>query len=340
MEKIQNPLISGNYHRDLGRLYFSAEVGVMLEKYKKLAAERLDARYIAFIDETYLEPSTTAGGFYAFSACVVDALHVSPVRATFMKRLYKDLSASKETGTNPDYPAIRYHFTEANGSKNPARPWYTSENNTKAYRTIGALQDNMRHYVFVSYIAPEGNKTKRSQVVEQNRAQVLASMLMYLNQHEDYPVDVAVIESRFRSKGPTQDALDDKVIEDLKRADLLPSSFGHIHTTATIEPLLIISDGTGWAYRRLQLNGEANHLKGARIQQTVIDAHSLMPLSYELPRHAVPIAVCPNWQISPAQKKCNSLDYYMMGYVQANNLQADPAIRNAHAVIGATQASY
>ena len=340
MEKNQNPLISGNYHRDLDRLHSSTEVGVMLEKYKKLAAERLDARYIAFIDETYQEPSATAGGFYAFSACVVDARHVSPVRAAFMKRLYKDLSASKESGTNPDYPAVRYHFTEANGSKKPARPWYTSENNAKAYRTIGALRDNMRHYIFVSYIAPESNKTKRSQVVEQSRAQVLASMLMYLNRHEDHPVDVAVLESRFRSKGPTQDALDDKVIEDLKRADLLPSSFGHIHTTATIEPLLIISDGTGWAYRRLQLKGEANHLKDANIQQAVIDAHSLTPLSYEMSQHALSIANSPNTQISPAQEKRNSLDYYMMGYIQTNNLQTDPTMRNAHAVIGATQASY
>lgn len=337
MEKTQKPLISGKYHRDLGRLHFSAEVGVALEKYKKLAAERLDARYIAFIDETYQEPSTTAGGFYAFSVCVVDAQHVSPVRAAFMKRLYKDLSASKESGTNPDYPAVRYHFTEANGSKKPARPWYTSENNAKVYRTIGALQDNMRHYVFVSYLAPESNKTKRSQVVEQSRAQVLASTLMYLNRHEDHPVDVAVLESRSRSKSPTQDALDDKVIEDLKRADLLPSSFGHIHTTATIEPLLIISDGTGWAYRRLQLKGEASHLKNAHIQQTVIDAHSLTSLSYELPRHAVPIATRPNWQISPAQKNHDSLDYYMLGYIQTNNLQTDPTMRNAHAVIGATQ---
>lgn len=328
-------IISGNYHRTLKESALSTENRTKLSKYEKWAKKQGKSRYIAFIDETYLDPSVKAGGFYAFTVCVVDALRVSPTRATFMKRLYKDLSASKEGGTNPDYPAVRYHFTEANGSKNPARPWYTRENNAKVYSAIGELQGGIQHYIFVAYIDPESNQAKRHQIVEQTRAQVLSSTLLYLSRHNTTPVDVAIFESR----SAREDASDNAVIENLKEAGQLPKSFDHIHTTATIEPLLIISDGTGWAYRRLQLNGEANHLKGARIQQTVIDAHSLTPLSYELPRNAVPIAAHPNLQISPAQKKHNSLDYYMMGYIQANNLQIDPTIRNAYAVIGATQVS-
>mgnify|MGYP000001783747 FL=1 len=39
--------------------------------------------------------------------------------------------------------------------------------------------------------------------------------------------------------------------------------------------VVYLSDGTGWAYRGLQLKGEASRLKDAHIQQTVIDAHKL-----------------------------------------------------------------
>lgn len=326
-------IASGKYYREMNNAKLEDEERAWLRKYEQWANNHNNARHVAFIDETYYAPTEKAGGFYAFSVCVVETRRTIPTRSSFMKGLYKDLRASRDSrdsGRNPNYPAVWYHFTKSNaGDGNPV-PWCIPASNPKVYNIIGGLHEGVHHYLMVAYIDPEGDKEVRRQLMERTRAKVLTSTLLYLNQHDTTPVDVAILESRSAS----EDLNDDEVIKKLKEAKQLPKSFSHIHTNATIEPLLIICDGTGWAYRRLLLRGEAKRLQDAKIQQTVLDAYSLDPLSYDPSQYAASTGTCPNTEISPAQRRRKSRDYYMLGYNQANKWHANPTVLNAHRVIG------
>lgn len=323
-------IAGGKYYREMNNPRLKDEDRAWLRKYEQWANNHNNARHVAFIDETYYAPTEKTGGFYAFSVCVVETRRTIPTRSSFMKGLYKDLRASRDSGRNPNYPAVWYHFTKSNAGHGEPFLWYIPESNPKVYNIIGGLRDGVHHYLMVAYIDPEGDEDTRRRLMEQTRAKVLASTLLYLNQHDTTPVDVAILESRSAS----EDLKDDEVIKNLKKAGQLPKSFSHIHTNATIEPLLIICDGTGWAYRRILLRGEAKRLQDAKIQQTVLDAYSLAPLSYDPSQHAASTGTCPNTAISPARRRRKSRDYYMLGYNQANNRQANPTVLNAHAVIG------
>ena len=258
------------------------------------------ASHIAYIDETYLEPEDSKHGFYAISAFVLEANRVAPTRENVMRDLYDMVELSGVR--NKEYPRVFYHFTAGVAEDSPervGRPWLTDRNNTKLLEAIGNMPAG-EHYLFTDYYIPHASdKAQLEQNMEEARGRALAPALLFLNQK--YPGIAVVFESRNikinakktdtkeeakdneskkESKEQDFDKYDKQGIERLKNTGLLPENFSYTHISPTIDPNLIVPDGTGWGNRRMQINGEAERLTQSGIKQITLDAYSLYPIQF------------------------------------------------------------
>lgn len=244
--------------------------------YIKFLKQNSRANHVAYIDETYLKPTPVQHGFYSISAFVVDSNYLPPVRENMIGTLRDMVDFSG--GINNDDPRVYYHFTEAHKGNKPDRPWLTDFNNGELLATIGNFSAG-QHYLFTDYYIPyDSNDVQLEQNMEEARGRALAPTLLFLNQK--YPGIVVVFESRNTDKDQTKDDPDKEGIERLKQTGLLPKSFSYTHISPSIDPALIAPDGTGWANRRMQINGEAERLTQAGIKQITLDAYSLHPIQF------------------------------------------------------------
>lgn len=289
--------LSSAYHRRLSNSRPSRYHREELEKYEQWMQDNSKASHIAYIDETYLEPKDSKHGFYAISAFVLEANRVAPTRENVMRDLYDMVELSGVR--NKEYPRVFYHFTEAHKGNIPNRPWLTDRNNAKLLATVGNMPAG-QHYLFTDYYIPHSsNKAELEQNMEEARGRALAPALLFLNQK--YPGIAVVFESRNikintkktdtkeevkdneskkESKEQDFDKYDKQGIERLKNTGLLPKNFSYTHISPTIDPNLIVPDGTGWGNRRMQINGEAERLTQADIKQITLDAYSLHPIQF------------------------------------------------------------
>lgn len=305
--------LSSAYHRRLSNSRPSRYYREELEKYEQWMQDNSKASHIAYIDETYLEPEGSKHGFYAISAFVLEANRVAPTRENVMRDLYDmvELSGAR----NKEYPRVFYHFTAGVAEDSPervGRPWLTDRNNTKLLEAIGNMPAG-EHYLFTDYYIPHSsNKAQLEQNMEEARGRALAPALLFLNQK--YPGIAVVFESRNikinakktdtkeeakgneskkeskeevkgnkskkESKEQDFDKYDKQGIERLKNTGLLPKNFSYTHISPSIDPNLIVPDGTGWGNRRVQINGEAERLTQAGIKQITLDAYSLHPIQF------------------------------------------------------------
>lgn len=248
--------------------------------YIKFLKQNSRANHVAYIDETCLKPTPAQHGFYSISAFVVDSNYLPPVRENMIGTLRDMVDFSG--GINNDDPRVYYHFTEAHAGKDPNRPWLTDLNNGELLATIGNFSAG-QHYLFTDYYIPyNSNDVQLEQNMEEARGRALAPTLLFLNQK--YPGIAVVFESRNTNKDQTKDDPDKEGIERLKQTGLLPKNFSYTHTSPSIDPALIAPDGTGWANRRMQINGEAERLTQAGIKQITLDAYSLHPIQFG-PQH-------------------------------------------------------
>lgn len=302
--------LSSAYHRRLSNSRSSRYYREELEKYEQWMQDNSKASHIAYIDETYLEPKDSKHGFYAISAFVLEANRVAPTRENVMRDLYDMVELSGVR--NKEYPRVFYHFTEAHKGNIPNRPWLTDRNNAKLLEAIGNMPAG-EHYLFTDYYIPHSsNKAQLEQNMEEARGRALAPALLFLNQK--YPGIAVVFESRNikinakktdtkeeakdneskkeskeetknneskkESKEQDFDKYDKQGIERLKNTGLLPKNFSYTHISPTIDPNLIVPDGTGWGNRRMQISGEAERLTQADIKQITLDAYSLHPIQF------------------------------------------------------------
>lgn len=305
--------LSSAYHRRLSNSRPSRYHREELEKYEQWMQDNSKASHIAYIDETYLEPEDSKHGFYAISAFVLEANRVAPTRENVMRDLYDMVELSGVR--NKEYPRVFYHFTAGVAEDSPervGRPWLTDRNNTKLLEAIGNMPAG-EHYLFTDYYIPHSsNKAQLEQNMEEARGRALAPALLFLNQK--YPGIAVVFESRNikinakktdtkeeakdneskkeikeetkdneskkENKEQDFDKYDKQGIERLKNTGLLPKNFSYTHISPTIDPNLIVPDGTGWGNRRMQINGEAERLTQADIKQITLDAYSLHPIQF------------------------------------------------------------
>lgn len=281
----QNPLFSA-YHRRLNASRLPQYQRNELEKYEQWMRKNSKVPYVAFIDETYLDPQKAKHGFYAISAFILETRHVAPTREKLMRNLYKMVETSK--AENNQYPRVYYHFTEAHAEKDPERPWLNDLNNGELLAAIGGFNDGQHYLSTDYYVSYDKDKIQIERNLEESRGRALAPMLLFLNRK--YPGIVVVFESRNTKNDKTLDDSDKEGIERLKRTGILPASFDHIHVSPSIDPILIVPDGTGWANRRMQINGEVERLSQAGIKQTTFDAYSLCPIRFgpEYPQNPEP----------------------------------------------------
>lgn len=295
-------LLSSAYHRRLINSRPSRYYREELEKYEQWMRKNAKASHIAYIDETYLEPKNSKHGFYAISAFVLEANRVAPTRENIMRDLYDMVELLG--AQNEEHPRVFYHFTAGvaeDSSERVGRPWLTDRNNTKLLEAIGNMSAG-QHYLFTDYYIPNSsNKAQLEQNMEEARGRALAPALLFLNQK--YPGIAVVFESRNikinakktdtkeeakdtkskkESKEQDFDKYDKQGIERLKNTGLLPKNFSYTHISPSIDPNLIVPDGTGWGNRRMQINGEAERLTQADIKQITLDAYSLHPIQFGL----------------------------------------------------------
>lgn len=268
--------LSSVYHRKLGNSRLSPYYRKELTDYKQWMIDNSKAPYVAFIDETYLDPRKAQHGFYSISTFVIDSRHVARTRDAVMDNL-NDMM--EEAGVNNDeYPRVFYHFTTAVSPDPQERdkyPWITEQNNEALLANVENSEAG-HHYLFTDYHIPYStNEEQRKENREQARGRALASTLFFLNQQ--YPGIAVIFEARNTKE---LDDRDNTGIERLKRTGLLPASFSHTHVSPTADPLLVIPDGTGWSNRRMQLNGEAERLTQTGIKQITFDAYSLYPIEF------------------------------------------------------------
>lgn len=287
--------LSSAYHRRLRNSRPSRYYREELEKYEQWMRKNAKASHIAYIDETYLEPKDSKHGFYTISAFVLEANRVASTREKVMRDLYGMVDHSG--AQIEEYPRVFYHFTEAHKGNIPDHPWLTDQNNTKLLATVGNMPSG-QHYIFTDYYIPyASDRAQLEQNMEEARGRALAPALLFLEQR--YPGIAVVFESRnikvnekkadtreatkdneSKNKEQDFDKYDKQGIERLKHTGLLPKNFNYTHISPSIDPNLIVPDGTGWGNRRMQINGEAERLTQAGIKQITLDAYSLYHIQF------------------------------------------------------------
>jgi hypothetical protein len=213
--------------RHLEKLFSSHIDGSRHTKYPSFLRFVADTDRIAFIDETYHMPMTdTQGekrkihqGYFALSACVVEATDIPDLR-----------EALKDTIGGYSY----WHTTEAfqdYGLEHREKHWLIKDNILPMLYSVSdyAIPNNnvITLHTHIPYTSDEKN-------MEGARAETLTALMKKLT-HRDLPVSTFVFESRDSGEG---DKIDRATLKRLKEGNIIPQDVKVNFTSPTEEPLL------------------------------------------------------------------------------------------------------
>lgn len=254
----KNPLMS-NFIEALGRD----------NEYFQDLQRNPDAERIAFIDETFVEPSyddkgKLHPGYYAIAAVVVEADDIAKFREDY---------ASSFGGIN------YWHTTDAVNNRgleedpdpeNPSRkysPWHVHKNIRPMLNTLGRHSEDGKNLVTLNFNIPYTDDPDELQRFrDAARAEAITALTTHLT-HADPPTTTFVFE---KTK-----AGDDKDIETLNRlenAGIIPP-ITKIFAHPSEEPLLWGADLLAWASRRLLNETTLSWLDDAKIKARFLDSH-------------------------------------------------------------------
>lgn len=273
----KNPLMS-NFIEALGRD----------NEYFQDLQRNPDAERIAFIDETFVEPSYDDNGklhpgYYAIAAVVVEADDIAKFREDY---------ASSFGGIN------YWHTTDAVNNRgleedpdpeNPSRkysPWHVHKNIRPMLDTLGRNTKDGQNIVTLNFNIPyTDDPDERQRLRDAARAEAITALTTHLT-HADPPTTTFVFE-----KTKAGDDKDIETLNRLEKAGIIPR-INKIFAHPSEEPLLWGADLLAWASRRLLNETTLSWLDDAKIKARFLDSHvqtelnalNVRPLNQPSPR--------------------------------------------------------
>ena len=253
-----NPLIS-DFIESLGRK----------NDYFQQLQEHSDAERIAFVDETFVEPSYDDNGklhpgYYAIAAVVVEADDIAKFREDY---------ASSFGGIN------YWHTTDAVNNRgleedpdpeNPSRkysPWHVHKNIRPMLDTLGRNTKDGQNIVTLNFNIPYTDDPDELQRFrDAARAEAITALTTHLT-HADPPTTTFVFE-----KTKAGDDKDIETLNRLEKAGIIPR-INKIFAHPSEEPLLWGADLLAWASRRLLNETTLSWLDDAKIKARFLDSH-------------------------------------------------------------------
>ena len=266
-----------------------------------------DAERIAFIDETFVDPSydektgILRPGYYSIAAVVVEADDIAKFREDLPATLgginywhttdaFNDRGLEKDPNPNadPENPSRKYS------------PWHLRRNIRPMLNTLGRNTKDGQNIVTLNFNIPyTKDPAERQRLRDAARAEAITAITTHLT-HADPPTTTFVFE---KVRDEKQDGKDDNQIgkEDnqkdidtlnrLEKAGIIPP-ITKIFAHPTDEPLLWAADLLAWASRHLVNETNLSWLDNAKIKARFLDSHvrtelktlNIRPLNQPSPR--------------------------------------------------------
>lgn len=238
-------------------------------EYNQELQKHADAERIAFIDETFVEPSYDDNGklhpgYYAIAAVVVEADDIAKFREDY---------ASSFGGIN------YWHTTDAVNNRgleedpdpeNPSRkysPWHVHKNIRPMLDTLGRNTKDGQNIVTLNFNIPYTDDPDELQRFrDAARAEAITALTTHLT-HADPPTTTFVFE-----KTKAGDDKDIETLNRLEKAGIIPR-INKIFAHPSEEPLLWGADLLAWASRRLLNETTLSWLDDAKIKARFLDSH-------------------------------------------------------------------
>lgn len=250
--------------------------------------EHSDAERIAFIDETFVEPSYDDNGvlhpgYYSIAAVVVEADDIAKFR--------EDLPATLG-GINYWHTTDAYRNKANQRKKEDAEhtlgnsPWHLRSNIRPMLNTLGRHTQNGENNVTLNFNIPyTDDPDERLRLRDAARAEAITALTTHLT-HADPPTTTFVFE---KVKGGDQK--DKDTLNRLQNAGVIPS-ITSIFAEPTDEPLLWAADLLAWASRHLVNATTLTWLDDSKIKARFLDSHvqtelktlNVRPLNQPSPR--------------------------------------------------------
>lgn len=231
--------------------------------------EHSDAERIAFVDETFVEPSYDDNGklhpgYYAIAAVVVEADDIAKFREDY---------ASSFGGIN------YWHTTDAVNNRgleedpdpeNPSRkysPWHVHKNIRPMLDTLGRNTKDGQNIVTLNFnISYTDDPDELQRFRDAARAEAITALTTHLT-HADPPTTTFVFE-----KTKAGDDKDIETLNRLEKAGIIPR-INKIFAHPSEEPLLWGADLLAWASRHLVNETSLTWLDDAKIKARFLDSH-------------------------------------------------------------------
>lgn len=260
-----------------------------------------DAERIAFIDETFVEPTYDKDtgvlhpGYYSIAAVVVEADDIAKFR--------EDLPATLG-GINYWHTTDAYRNKANQRKKEDAEhtlgnsPWHLRSNIRPMLNTLGRHTQNGENNVTLNFNIPyTDDPDERLRLREAARAEAITAIATQLT-HADPPTTTFVFEKvkEENQKSNDQDPKEDNqkdidTLNRLEKAGIIPR-INKIFALPTDEPLLWAADLLAWASRHLLNKSNTSWLDDAKIKARFLDSHvqtelktlNVRPLNQPSPR--------------------------------------------------------
>ena len=239
-------------------------------EYNQELQKHPDAERVAFIDETFVDPSydeetgILRPGYYSIAAVVVEADDIAKFREDF---------ASSFGGI--DY----WHTTDAVNNKARERqkknakhtrrnsPWLVPQNIRPMLDTLGRNTKDGQNIVTLNFNIPyTDDPDERRRLRDTARAEAITALTTHLT-HADPPTTTFVFE---KSKGGNQK--DKDTLNRIQNAGVIPP-ITKIFAHPNEEPLLWGADLLAWASRHLVNATNLSWLDNSKIKARFLDSH-------------------------------------------------------------------
>lgn len=267
-----------------------------------------DAERIAFIDETFVEPTYDKDtgvlhpGYYSIAAVVVEADDIAKFR--------EDLPATLG-GINYWHTTDAYRNKANQRKKEDAEhtlgnsPWHLRSNIRPMLNTLGRHTQNGENNVTLNFNIPyDPDPEVQLKLREAARAEAITAIATQLT-HADPPTTTFVFEKvkdenqeekdknqKSKNQDPKEDNQKDiDTLNRLEKAGIIPP-INKIFALPTDEPLLWAADLLAWASRHLLNKSNTSWLDDAKIKARFLDSHvqtelnslNVRPLNQPSPR--------------------------------------------------------
>lgn len=261
-----------------------------------------DAERIAFIDETFVEPSYGKDGklhpgYYSIAAVVVEADDIAKFREDF---------ASSFGGINYWHTTDAANNTARKRQKDDAEPhlrnspWLIQKNIRPMLDTLGRNTKDGQNIVTLNFNIPyTDDPDELLRLRDAARAEAITALTTHLT-HADPPTTTFVFEkvsdnnensTGKKQKGKDENQKDIDTLNRLEKAGIIPP-ITKIFAHPTDEPLLWGADLLAWASRHLVNATNLSWLDNAKIKARFLDSHvqtelktlNIRPLNQPSPR--------------------------------------------------------